>query len=59
MVFWLILSAVVVAMLAFSWWSAGREKPGLMQRNSSAQRGVDEAKSQQQLRDLNHLKPGS
>lgn len=51
--FWWLAGAVVVTMLAFSWWRNGHAKPMILRRSSSARRGVDEARAQQYIRDIN------
>jgi p-aminobenzoyl-glutamate transporter AbgT len=57
--FWWVVGAVVVVLVALAWWSSGRSKPRLKQRSvSSSDAGANEARVQQRMRDIGGLGPG-
>jgi hypothetical protein len=57
--FWWIVLAVFVVLVALAWWSSGRSKPMLRQRSvSSDDPGANDARAQQRIRDIGGLGPG-
>ena len=58
MMFWTIAAVVLVALFALAWWSSGRSKTGLVDRQRSIDKGTTSARAES-WRNSNHTGGGA